>query len=195
MLLLIGTLAASLVSPQPAPLQYAPSSVASAQYYGQPQGYGQPQQQQGYGSQPQQGYGGQQGGYGQQQQAGYPQQGGSAEDERRRAEHLSQLEQTVGDLANRLGMQGPKRYDMYGRDDWANVLEFHLHELQGRERQLEQYVQRLETELLSLSNSYEVVDALCDVPMVSRRATDEAYVAELEEAVATLERSRWRRSE
>lgn len=102
--------------------------------------------------------------------------------------YLEWLELTVNDMAKKLGMAVPERPTghLSVQDHvWIDVLEQKRQQLERR-RQLELYVQRLEQQLLSLSTSYEVVDAVCNVPYPGR-ATDEAYVAALEEAVATLE--------
>ena len=110
-------------------------------------------------------------------------------------EYVRHLEETVYNLSDKLGIPRPARSALYERDDsWVAMLEdtrIRLLQLQREyilQGHLERYVQRLESELLRLSASYNVVDALCDVPMNSVRTRDEAYVAALEEAVATLER-------
>ena len=103
--------------------------------------------------------------------------------------YLGWLEATVGAMSEKLGIEPPARPTGHlSVEDhvWVGVLEQWRSHLDQRQ-QLELYVQHLEQKLLSLSTSYEVVDSVCNVPYPGR-ATDERYVAALEEAVATLER-------
>ena len=124
------------------------------------------------------------------------------------------LEYQVNDLSDRLGMVPPARREEYHDETvWISVLEECLPYLErqwstaakakasawesmpsdaldasDRGSLRERYVQRLERQLMMLGELDNVADAVSTVPVFSTRASDEAYVAELECVVATLER-------
>ena len=118
-------------------------------------------------------------------------------------EYQYRLESSVYDLSVALGCDLPVRYEMYSDAEWVEVLEACLSQLEQRQRyanpmgvvtpvagvydERERYVQRLEQQLLRLSD-FNIVDTVCNVPLSSARAMDEVYVSTLEEAVATLDR-------
>ena len=121
------------------------------------------------------------------------------------------LEYTVNSLSDKLGVPPPVRLPTYDDDTWEGVLEevlpylerqwssaaknklFMLESmpedaLEGNQRDAlrmrQQYVERLESLVTNLSES-DLVSAVNALPLsFSERASDETYIAELEEAVA-----------
>lgn len=127
------------------------------------------------------------------------------------------LEYTVNDLADKLGVPAPQRLPNYSDEDWIGVLEEVTPYLERQwssaarrkaEEQLmspedaleptqrdelrERYVQRLEARVASLSQR-EVAGVVSRVPAsFALRATDQAYIEELEEVVSLLAGGKFR---
>jgi hypothetical protein len=123
-------------------------------------------------------------------------------------QYLQKLQWTVFNLSQQVGLATPERGAWYDDSAWIKVLEERLSDLElqlhrqqaseaptvgpaevqeTQELQRQRYVQRLEQQLLTISMTYDIVDAVVDAPIFSERHNDENYITALEEAVTTLE--------